>query len=199
MGSGALSSFAVCVYCSSSEAAGAHNLQLAQAVGTGLAQRGWTLVSGGGRVSMMGAVASAARAEGARTVGVIPRALVEHEVADLEADELLVTDSAYEPTRTFSTEGLSRFGVTTRFYDPRIGAGIAELFTDRTRAIFVESPGSLTFEMQDLPAIAAAARERDITVIVDNSWATPLFHRPLEHGADLHRRGLGAQHDPGVR
>lgn len=96
MGSGALSSFAVCVYCSSSEAAGAHNLQLAQAVGTGLAQRGWTLVSGGGRVSMMGAVASAARAGGARTVGVIPRALVEHEVADLEADELLVTETMRE-------------------------------------------------------------------------------------------------------
>jgi uncharacterized protein (TIGR00730 family) len=91
-----LSSFAVCVYCSSSEAAGAHNLQLAQAVGTGLAQRGWTLVSGGGRVSMMGAVASAARAGGARTVGVIPRALVEHEVADLEADELLVTETMRE-------------------------------------------------------------------------------------------------------
>ncbi|HZZ48594.1 MAG TPA: TIGR00730 family Rossman fold protein [Pseudonocardia sp.] len=96
MGSGALSSFAVCVYCSSSEAAGADNLQLAEAVGTGLAQRGWTLVSGGGRVSMMGAVASAARAGGAHTVGVIPRALVEHEVADLDADELLVTETMRE-------------------------------------------------------------------------------------------------------
>lgn len=100
-------------------------------------------------------------------------------------DELLMTDSAYEPTRTFATEGLTRFGVTTRFYDPRIGAGIAGLFTDKTKAIFVESPGSLTFEMQDLPAIAAAAHARGITVIVDNSWATPLFHRPLEMGADM--------------
>ena len=100
-------------------------------------------------------------------------------------DELLMTDSAYEPTRTFATEGLTRFGVTTRFYDPRIGAGIAELFTDKTKAVFVESPGSLTFEMQDLPAIAAAAHARDIVVIVDNSWATPLFHRPLELGADM--------------
>lgn len=100
-------------------------------------------------------------------------------------DELLMTDSAYEPTRTFATEGLTRFGVTTRFYDPRIGAGMAGLFTDKTKAIFVESPGSLTFEMQDLPAIAAAAHARGITVIVDNSWATPLFHRPLEMGADM--------------
>jgi hypothetical protein len=96
VGSGALSSFAVCVYCSSSEAVGAHNLQLAEAVGAELAQRGWTLVSGGGRVSMMGAVATAARAGGAHTVGVIPRTLVEHEVADLEADELLVTETMRE-------------------------------------------------------------------------------------------------------
>lgn len=100
-------------------------------------------------------------------------------------DELLMTDSAYEPTRTFASEGLTRFGVTTRYYDPRIGAGIAELFTERTKAIFVESPGSLTFEMQDLPAIAGAAHARGITVIVDNSWGTPLFHRPLELGADM--------------
>jgi len=100
-------------------------------------------------------------------------------------DELLVTDSAYDPTRIFSAEGLGRFGITARFYDPRIGAGIAELITDRTRAIFVETPGSLTFEMQDLPAIARVAHERDITVIVDNSWATPLFHNPLALGADM--------------
>jgi cystathionine beta-lyase len=100
-------------------------------------------------------------------------------------DELLVTDSAYDPTRVFSTEGLSRFGVATRFYDPRIGAGIAGLLTDRTKAIFVESPGSLTFEMQDLPAIAQAAHARGVTVIVDNSWASPLFHNPLKLGADM--------------
>jgi cystathionine beta-lyase len=100
-------------------------------------------------------------------------------------DEILVTDSAYEPTRTFSSEGLSRFGVTVRYYDPRIGAGIAGLITEKTKAIFVESPGSLTFEMQDLPAIVKAAHERDVTVIVDNSWATPLYHNPLKLGADM--------------
>jgi len=100
-------------------------------------------------------------------------------------DEVLLTDSAYEPTRTFSTEGLARFGIAARYYDPRIGGGIADQISERTRAIFVESPGSLTFEMQDLRAIAAVARQRDIAVIVDNSWATPLYHRPLELGADI--------------
>lgn len=127
--------------------------------------------------------------EGAAGTIVAPSGLSAVSTALLAAvsagDELLMTDSAYEPTRTFANEGLARFGVTTRYYDPRIGAGIAELFTDKTKAIFVESPGSLTFEMQDLPAIAEAAHARGITVIVDNSWGTPLFHRPLELGADM--------------
>lgn len=100
-------------------------------------------------------------------------------------DELLVTDSAYEPTRNFCRDVLARFGVTTIFYDPRIGAGIAELITPKTKAIFVESPGSLTFEMQDLPAIAKVANPKGIAIIVDNSWATPLFHQPLKLGADI--------------
>ncbi len=102
-----------------------------------------------------------------------------------QGDEVLVTDSAYEPTRNFCRETLARFGITTRFYDPRVGAGIAELFSDRTRMIVAESPGSLTFEVQDLPAIAAAAHARDIAVMVDNSWATPLYYRPFALGADL--------------
>lgn len=100
-------------------------------------------------------------------------------------DELLVTDSVYEPTRHFCSETLKRLGITTHFYDPRIGAGIAELVTERTKAIFVESPGSLTFEVQDLPAIASVANPRGIAVIVDNSWATPLFLKPLALGADI--------------
>jgi cystathionine beta-lyase len=100
-------------------------------------------------------------------------------------DELLVTDSVYEPTRNFAREMLARFGVKTTFYDPRAGAGIANLVTDKTKAIFVESPGSLTFEVQDLPAIAAVANPRGIAVIVDNSWATPLFQQPLKLGADI--------------
>lgn len=100
-------------------------------------------------------------------------------------DEILVTDSVYEPTRLFCSETLTRLGVTTRFYDPRIGAGIVDLVTERTAAIFVESPGSLTFEVQDLPAIAKVANARSIALIVDNSWATPLYFKPLALGADI--------------
>jgi cystathionine beta-lyase len=100
-------------------------------------------------------------------------------------DEILVTDSVYEPTRLFCSETLKRFGITARYYDPRLGAGIASLVTEKTKAIYVESPGSLTFEVQDLRAIVAVAKPRGIAVIVDNSWATPLFYRPLELGADI--------------
>ncbi len=127
--------------------------------------------------------------EGAAGTVICPSGLSAVSTALLAAvsagDELLVTDSAYDPTRIFSAEGLERFGVSVRFYAPKVGAGIAGLITDRTRAIFVESPGSLTFEMQDLRAIAKVAQERDITVIVDNSWASPLFHNPLVLGADM--------------
>src|SRR5690606_16509494 len=100
-------------------------------------------------------------------------------------DEVLVTDSAYEPTRIFCDRVLSRMGIATRYVDPRIGAGIAGLVTERTKAIFVESPGSLTFEVQDLPAIRAALGDREVAILVDNTWATPLFHRPLALGADM--------------
>ncbi|MEX0627697.1 MAG: cystathionine beta-lyase [Cucumibacter sp.] len=99
-------------------------------------------------------------------------------------DDVLVTDSAYEPTRHFCNDMLSRNGVSARYYDPRIGAGIAQLIRPNTRAIFMESPGSLTFEIQDLPAVRAAAG-KDIAIIFDNSWATPLFHNPLSLGADI--------------
>jgi cystathionine beta-lyase len=100
-------------------------------------------------------------------------------------DHLLVTDSAYQPTRRFANNVLTRMGIETRYYDPRIAGGIEALVTNSTRAIFVESPGSLTFEIQDLRAIVEVARRHDLFVIVDNSWATPLYHRPLELGADL--------------
>ncbi len=127
--------------------------------------------------------------EGAAGTVICPSGLSAVSTALLAAvsagDELLVTDSAYDPTRIFSAEGLERFGVGVRFYNPLIGAGIADLITEKTRAIFVESPGSLTFEMQDLRAIAEVAKARDITVIVDNSWASPLFHNPLALGADM--------------
>ncbi|MGN6268686.1 MAG: cystathionine beta-lyase [Sphingomonas sp.] len=100
-------------------------------------------------------------------------------------DELLMVDSAYEPSRAMARGLLARFGITTRFYDPMIGAGIAELIGDRTRAILMESPGSLTFEVQDVPAIVAVARERGITTLLDNTWATPLYFPAIEKGVDL--------------
>lgn len=100
-------------------------------------------------------------------------------------DHLLMTDSCYGPTRHLCNAILPRMGVESSFYDPRIGAGIASLFRPNTRAIFMESPGSLTFEVQDVPAIAAAARARGVTTIIDNTWATPLCFRPIEHGVDL--------------
>ena len=100
-------------------------------------------------------------------------------------DEVLITDSAYQPTRRVSDGFLTRMGITVRYFDPCAGGTVEGLFTDRTRAVFVESPGSLTFEIQDLPAIAKAAQARDIAVIADNSWATPIFHNPLALGADI--------------
>jgi cystathionine beta-lyase len=100
-------------------------------------------------------------------------------------DELLVSDSAYQPTRRVADGVLARMGIVVRYFDPRIGAGIEALLTDKTRAIFVESPGSITFEVQDLPAIAAVAGPRNIAIVVDNSWATPLYYHPLALGADI--------------
>lgn len=100
-------------------------------------------------------------------------------------DELLLADSVYDPTRSFATGFLKRFGVTTRFYDPMIGGGIAGLIGERTRAIFLETPGSLTFEVQDVPAIVAAARARGVTTLLDNTWATPLLFPAIEKGIDL--------------
>jgi cystathionine beta-lyase len=100
-------------------------------------------------------------------------------------DELLMVDSAYEPTRLMCEGLLKRMGISTRYYDPMVGAGIAELIGERTRAVFMESPGSLTFEVQDVPAICAAAKARGITTLLDNTWATPLLFRAVEKGVDL--------------
>ncbi|MDE2365172.1 MAG: cystathionine beta-lyase [Hyphomicrobiales bacterium] len=98
---------------------------------------------------------------------------------------LLVTDSAYRPTRNLSNTILKRLGVDTTYYDPTVGAGISELIRPNTFAVVVEAPGSQSFEMQDIPAIAAAAHARDVCVIMDNTWATPLFFPPHERGVDI--------------
>lgn len=100
-------------------------------------------------------------------------------------DELLLVDSAYDPTRAMAAGLLRRFGITTRLYDPLIGAGIADLIGETTRAVFMESPGSLSFEVQDVPAIVAAAKARGLTTIIDNTWATPLLFPVMELGIDL--------------
>lgn len=100
-------------------------------------------------------------------------------------DHVLVTDSCYGPTRRFCHRQLARFGVETTFFDPTVGEGIAELMRPNTSVVFLESPGSLTFEVHDFPAIARIARERGAAVIHDNTWATGVFFRSFEHGADL--------------
>ena len=100
-------------------------------------------------------------------------------------DELLLADTTYDPTRATANGVLKRLGIVTRFYDPLVGAGIADLIGERTRAIFMESPGSLTFEVQDVPAIVAAAKARGVTTLLDNTWATPLFFPAIAHGVDL--------------
>jgi len=100
-------------------------------------------------------------------------------------DHVLVTDSVYQPTRKFCNGVLARYGITTTYYDPLIGGRIAELMQPNTRAVFVEAPGSLSFDMQDVPAIAAAAHAKGAVVLMDNTWATPLYFRPFDKGVDL--------------
>jgi cysteine-S-conjugate beta-lyase len=100
-------------------------------------------------------------------------------------DHLLVCDNAYRPTRNFCNGVLARYGVETTYFDPLIGSGIERLFKPNTRAVLVEAPGSQSFEMPDIPAIAAVAQARGALVIDDNTWATPLYHRSLEQGVDI--------------
>ena len=100
-------------------------------------------------------------------------------------DHLLMTDSAYQPARIFCDATLKRMGVETTYYDPLVGAGIAALIRANTKAVFVEAPGSQSLEVQDIPAIAAAAHARGACVVADNTWATPLFFSPHAHGVDM--------------
>jgi len=100
-------------------------------------------------------------------------------------DHVLMTDSVYGPTRNFAGGTLRRFGVSTTFFDPHAGRAIESLLQPETRVIYLESPGSLTFEMQDVPAIAEVAHRRSIAVIMDNTWGTPLFFKPFSHGVDV--------------
>jgi cystathionine beta-lyase len=100
-------------------------------------------------------------------------------------DHVLVSDSVYRPNRRFCDQVLKRLGVETTYYDPLIGGGIKDLIKKTTRVVFVESPGSQTFEVQDLPALAAAAHAAGAHMVMDNTWATPLYFKPFAHGADV--------------
>ncbi|MCS0493517.1 cystathionine beta-lyase [Ancylobacter sp. MQZ15Z-1] len=129
------------------------------------------------------------RLEGGEGVVLAPSGLSAVSLALLSVldsgDHLLMVDTAYQPTRRVCNVTLKRFGIETTFYDPLVGGDIAALFRPNTRAIFMESPGSQSFEMQDVPAITAAAAERGIFTLMDNTWATPLFFRPHDVGVDI--------------
>jgi cysteine-S-conjugate beta-lyase len=106
-------------------------------------------------------------------------------------DEILVTDSAYKPTRRFCDRALSRYGVSTRYYAPDATAGdLAAMIGPATRLILLESPGSLTFEVQDAPGIAAMARARGVLTLLDNTWGAGHFFKPLDHGIDISVQAL---------
>lgn len=134
-------------------------------------------------------IAAANTIEGGAGVVVTPSGLMACTLAFLTllsaGDHVLVTDSVYRPTRIFCDTFLKRMGVETTYYDPLIGGDIARLFKPNTKAVWTEAPGSQTFEMQDIPAIVAVARERGILVAMDNTWATPLFFDSHKFGVDL--------------
>lgn len=100
-------------------------------------------------------------------------------------DHLLMVDTVYEPSRVFCDQALAAMGVETTYYDPLIGEGIEALIRPNTRVVYLESPGSLTFEVQDVPAIAAGAHRQGVKVLLDNTWATPVFFKPFAHGVDV--------------
>lgn len=114
-----------------------------------------------------------------------------------QGDHVLIADSVYWPTRNFASDVLPRFGVTVSYYDPLVGqpggdaqgrtgrAAVEALLQPNTRLLFMESPGSHSFEMQDVPLLASVARERGVVTVVDNTWATPLYFQPLRHGVDV--------------
>ena len=127
--------------------------------------------------------------EGSAGTVLVPSGLAEVTIPLLAfvkgGDHILVLDACYSPTREFCDEILARMGVDVEYYDPTIGAGIADLIRDNTSVIFTESPGSNTFEIQDIPAIVAAAKKRDVVTMIDNTWATPLYFKPLDFGVDI--------------
>ncbi|GAL02331.1 cystathionine beta-lyase [Photobacterium aphoticum] len=100
-------------------------------------------------------------------------------------DHVLMVDGVYEPTRNFCDTILDKMGVETTYYDPLIGEGIRDLIRPNTTVLFLESPCSITMEVQDVPTLARIAHEHDITVMLDNTWASPINFQPFEHGVDI--------------
>jgi len=100
-------------------------------------------------------------------------------------DHLLMVDTVYDPVRRLCDKTLTRFGIETTYYDPLAGSAVAELMRPNTRVVYLESPGSLTFEVQDVPAVAAAAHAGGALAVMDNTWATPLYFKPFGHGIDV--------------
>jgi cystathionine beta-lyase len=132
------------------------------------------------------AIAGAEGGDRCVTVGSGLAAVTNALVAFLKAgDHLLMVDNVYGPTRRFCDTVLTGFGVETTYYDPLIGADIDRLVRDNTKVVYLESPGSYTFEVQDVPAIAEVAHSRGAVVIMDNTWASPYFFKPFEHGVDV--------------
>ena len=130
-----------------------------------------------------------AKLEGGHAALVVPSGLTATTLPLLAllgpGDHLLVTDAVYGPTRRFCDNHLRRLGVDVEYYDPLAGAAIADRFKASTKVVFAESPGSLTFEVQDIPAIAAVAHARGAKLVLDNTWATPLGFRAFDHGVDV--------------
>jgi cysteine-S-conjugate beta-lyase len=128
--------------------------------------------------------------EGSDGTALVPSGLTAAALALLSClaagDRVLITDSVYGPVRRFADHTLKKFGVEVAYFAPTLPAeAVGEMFTPETRALYLESPGSLTFEMQDVAALAAVARRRGATVLADNTWATPLYFQALDHGVDL--------------
>ncbi|HEX6141153.1 MAG TPA: cystathionine beta-lyase [Geminicoccaceae bacterium] len=132
------------------------------------------------------ALAALEGAHGAVLTGSGKTAVAQALMTFLEAgDHVLMVDTAYGPTRQFCDRVLARFGVETTYYDPLIGSEIERLIRPETRILYMESPGSLTFEVQDVPALVEVAKARGVLTMIDNTWATPFFFKPLTLGVDV--------------
>ncbi len=127
--------------------------------------------------------------EGAEGTILVPSGLAAISVPMLafakSGSHCLIVDSIYGPTREFSDNMLARLGVEVEYFDPAIGSGFNALLRENTSIVMLESPGSNTFEMLDVAAITSASHEVDAVVMIDNTWASPLFFKPLEHGVDI--------------